>query len=147
MKAGLPAAGLGTRMGRTSPERAGTSRKQFMLLDGAPILLHTIRKFMSCPSVTEVVVALRARRSWSDNCSPMNRLPGRRPGGGVIRASSRWRTRWRNSARMSSCCRSRRRSPFIDPATIERLSRAASTGAAIVGIVRSTPSSRSSATR
>jgi len=55
----LPAAGLGTRMGRTVPEKAGTSRKQFMLLDGSPILLHTIRKFVSAPEVTEIVVALR----------------------------------------------------------------------------------------
>ena len=46
----LPAAGLGTRMGR---EKSGTSRKQFMLLEGAPILIHTIRKFLRCPSVTE----------------------------------------------------------------------------------------------
>src|ERR1700688_3643778 len=53
----LPAAGLGTRMGR---EKSGTSRKQFMLLEGAPILIHTIRKFLLCPSVTEIVVALRS---------------------------------------------------------------------------------------
>src|SRR6185503_6274381 len=53
----LPAAGLGTRMGR---EKSGTSRKQFMLLEGAPILIHTIRKFLLCSSVTEIVVALRA---------------------------------------------------------------------------------------
>jgi 2-C-methyl-D-erythritol 4-phosphate cytidylyltransferase len=53
----LPAAGLGTRMGR---EKSGTSRKQFMLLEGAPILIHTIRKFLRSPSVTEIVVALRA---------------------------------------------------------------------------------------
>src|SRR5260370_7830665 len=51
-----PAAGVGTRMGR---EKSGTSRKQFMLLEGAPILLHTIRKFLHCPSVSEIVVALR----------------------------------------------------------------------------------------
>src|SRR5580692_10042452 len=56
----LPAAGLGTRMGRAVPEKAGTSRKQFMLLEGSPILLHTIRKFASAPEVTEIVVALRA---------------------------------------------------------------------------------------
>ena len=56
----LPAAGLGTRMGR---EKSGTSRKQFMLLEGAPILIHTIRKFLHCPSVTEIVVALRGRGS------------------------------------------------------------------------------------
>jgi len=47
-------------MGRAVPEKAGTSRKQFMLLDGSPILLHTIRKFVSSPDVTEIVVALRA---------------------------------------------------------------------------------------
>jgi 2-C-methyl-D-erythritol 4-phosphate cytidylyltransferase len=55
----LPAAGLGTRMGRAVPEKAGTSRKQFMLLDGSPILLHTIRKFAATPAVSEIVVALR----------------------------------------------------------------------------------------
>ena len=56
----LPAAGLGTRMGRMSPEKSGTSRKQFMLLEGSPILLHTIRKFAAAPAVSEIVVALRA---------------------------------------------------------------------------------------
>jgi 2-C-methyl-D-erythritol 4-phosphate cytidylyltransferase len=47
-------------MGRAVPEKAGTSRKQFMLLEGSPILLHTIRKFVSSPEVSEIVVALRA---------------------------------------------------------------------------------------
>jgi 2-C-methyl-D-erythritol 4-phosphate cytidylyltransferase len=55
----IPAAGLGTRMGRSTPEREGISRKQFMLLNGSPILVHTIRKFVSCPSITNIVVALR----------------------------------------------------------------------------------------
>ena len=55
----IPAAGLGTRMGRTAPEKEGISRKQFMLLSGPPILVHTIRKFISAPSVSEIVVALR----------------------------------------------------------------------------------------
>jgi 2-C-methyl-D-erythritol 4-phosphate cytidylyltransferase len=55
----LPAAGLGTRMGRHAAEKTGTSRKQFMLLDGSPILFHTIRKFSASPAVSEIVVALR----------------------------------------------------------------------------------------
>jgi 2-C-methyl-D-erythritol 4-phosphate cytidylyltransferase len=46
-------------MGRSSPEREGTSRKQFMLLNGSPILIHTIRKFVSSPLIGEIVVALR----------------------------------------------------------------------------------------
>ena len=55
----LPAAGLGTRMAKVSPEKTGTSRKQFMLLEGSPILIHTIRKFAGVPAVSEIVVALR----------------------------------------------------------------------------------------
>jgi 2-C-methyl-D-erythritol 4-phosphate cytidylyltransferase len=55
----LPAAGLGTRMGRTSAETTGTSRKQFMQLDGSPILLHTVRKFAASDRVRQIVVALR----------------------------------------------------------------------------------------
>ena len=46
-------------MGRSSAEKTGTSRKQFMQLDGAPILLHTARKFAACRQVHEIVVALR----------------------------------------------------------------------------------------
>ncbi|HVW11488.1 MAG TPA: 2-C-methyl-D-erythritol 4-phosphate cytidylyltransferase [Bryobacteraceae bacterium] len=57
----LPAAGLGTRMGRSAatPETTGTSRKQFMLLEGAPILVHTVRKFAASPEVTDIIVAVR----------------------------------------------------------------------------------------
>jgi 2-C-methyl-D-erythritol 4-phosphate cytidylyltransferase len=43
----------------TSSETSGTSRKQFMLLEGAPILVHTVRKFVASPMITDVVVAVR----------------------------------------------------------------------------------------
>jgi 2-C-methyl-D-erythritol 4-phosphate cytidylyltransferase len=56
----MPAAGLGTRMGKSSAEKTGTSRKQFMLLEGSPILLHTVRKFVQVDQVYEIVVAVRA---------------------------------------------------------------------------------------
>src|SRR5215468_8267749 len=56
----VPAAGLGTRMGRNAAEKTGTSRKQFMLLEGSPILLHTVRKFAASGRVSEIVVAVRA---------------------------------------------------------------------------------------
>ncbi len=61
----LPAAGLGTRMQKATavvphpPENTGTSRKQFMLLEGAPILVHTVRKFVASPVVHDIVVAVR----------------------------------------------------------------------------------------
>ncbi len=49
----LPAAGLGTRMGADKP-------KQFLELEGAPIVLHTLRRISSCPLITEIYVATRA---------------------------------------------------------------------------------------
>ena len=55
----LPAAGLGTRMAKSQPDAGTHSRKQFLQLEGVPILLHTIRKFARCASVGEIVVALR----------------------------------------------------------------------------------------
>ena len=55
----LPAAGLGTRMGRAAAEKTGTSRKQFMLLEGVPILAHTVRKFAAIERVSQIVVAVR----------------------------------------------------------------------------------------
>jgi len=55
----LPAAGLGTRMAKSHPESGPHSRKQFLQLEGVPILLHTIRKFANCEAVTDIVVALR----------------------------------------------------------------------------------------
>jgi 2-C-methyl-D-erythritol 4-phosphate cytidylyltransferase len=64
----LPAAGLGTRMGKGSAEKAGTSRKQFMLLEGLPILIHTVRKFAASDRVTEILVAVRADdREWVEH--------------------------------------------------------------------------------
>src|SRR3974390_1076482 len=48
----LPAAGLGTRMGAETP-------KQFLELDGVPIVILSLRRIASCPQVTEIVVATR----------------------------------------------------------------------------------------
>jgi 2-C-methyl-D-erythritol 4-phosphate cytidylyltransferase len=49
----LPAAGMGTRMGGETP-------KQFLELDGSPILLHTLRRLASCEAITEIILATRA---------------------------------------------------------------------------------------
>lgn len=54
----LPAAGLGTRMAKSQPD-AAHNRKQFLVLEGTPILMHTIRKFAQSATVSEIVVALR----------------------------------------------------------------------------------------
>jgi 2-C-methyl-D-erythritol 4-phosphate cytidylyltransferase len=57
----IPAAGLGTRMAPLSATKARkrAPSKQFKELGGIPILVHTLRKFVACPEVYEIVVALR----------------------------------------------------------------------------------------
>jgi 2-C-methyl-D-erythritol 4-phosphate cytidylyltransferase len=136
----LPAAGLGTRMGKPpQPEKGGTSRKQFMLLDGLPILVHTVRKFVATPAVTEIVVALRADDlEWvrellraesqvkpirlveggdSRQQSVENALEAIDPGTDLVAVHDAVR-------------------PFVDVAIIDRvIQEASATGAAIVGIV------------
>jgi len=49
----LPAAGLGTRMGAEMP-------KQFLELDGVPIVVHSVRRIASCALVTDIILATRA---------------------------------------------------------------------------------------
>jgi 2-C-methyl-D-erythritol 4-phosphate cytidylyltransferase len=126
-------------MGRSQPEKAGTSRKQFMLLDNLPILVHTVRKFVACPVVTEIVVALRGDDlGWATE---------------LLQAEAQMKT-----IRIVEGGESRQQSvenalatltpdtdlvavhdavrPFIDAATIQKvITAAAETGAAIVGIV------------
>jgi 2-C-methyl-D-erythritol 4-phosphate cytidylyltransferase len=57
----IPAAGLGTRMtsapGAKSKKPGAT--KQFTDLGGTPILIHTLRRFVASPEVSEICVALR----------------------------------------------------------------------------------------
>ncbi len=53
----LPAAGLGTRMaiGPNAPQQP----KQFLELDGVPVLIHTLRAFTAVPAVSAIIVAVR----------------------------------------------------------------------------------------
>jgi 2-C-methyl-D-erythritol 4-phosphate cytidylyltransferase len=53
----IPAAGMGTRMG---PAGTSASRKQFFLLDGIPIIIHTLRKFAATPLIRRMYVAVRS---------------------------------------------------------------------------------------
>ncbi len=135
----LPAAGLGTRMGRQSPERAGVSRKQFMLLDGAPILVHTIRKFVGCPAVNEILIALRKEDvQWVEAMIAEAHLPKpvRLVEGGDTRQQSVENALASLGPDVDLVVVHDAVRPFIDPETIEHAIReAAESGAAIVGIV------------
>jgi 2-C-methyl-D-erythritol 4-phosphate cytidylyltransferase len=55
----IPAAGLGTRMGVAHAGQAPLRSKQFLELDGVPILIHTLRKFAAAPQVDSIWIAMR----------------------------------------------------------------------------------------
>ncbi len=62
----LPAAGLGTRMAGPQPKHlndkdpsSGPPAKQFLSLDGVPILIHSLRAFAAVERVTAIYVAVR----------------------------------------------------------------------------------------
>jgi 2-C-methyl-D-erythritol 4-phosphate cytidylyltransferase len=132
----LPAAGLGTRMGR---EKAGTSRKQFMLLEGAPILIHTVRKFLRCPSVTEIVVALRPEDlDWARGLVHQEHpsKPVRFVEGGESRQQSVENALASLAPDTDLVAVHDAVRPFIEPELVEKvIAEAAHSGAAIVGIV------------
>jgi 2-C-methyl-D-erythritol 4-phosphate cytidylyltransferase len=135
----LPAAGLGTRMGRTSPERAGVSRKQFMLLDGSPIFLYTVRKFARCERVTGIVVAVRAEDvEWVSELLKAEQLttPARVVAGGDSRQQSVENALATVDPKTDLVAVHDAVRPFIDLATIDKvIDEATESGAAIVGIV------------
>ena len=62
----IPAAGLGTRMAGSATGKAPA--KQFTELNGVPVLIHTLRKFVDAPRVSEVVIALR--KPEAENFAP-----------------------------------------------------------------------------
>src|SRR6202045_1502388 len=49
----IPAAGLGTRMGAETP-------KQFLELDGMPLIIFTLRRLAACSAITEFFISTRA---------------------------------------------------------------------------------------
>ena len=55
----IPAAGLGTRMGVPHAGQSPTRSKQFLELDGVPILIYTLRKFATSPQVDSIWIAMR----------------------------------------------------------------------------------------
>jgi 2-C-methyl-D-erythritol 4-phosphate cytidylyltransferase len=134
----LPAAGLGTRMGRNAAEKTGTSRKQFMLLEGSPILIHTVRKFAASDRVSEIVVAVRAEDiEWVSEMLAQE-FPAwrvRAVEGGDSRQQSVENALRSISPDTTLVAVHDAVRPFIDLETIHKVfDEAAETGAAIVGV-------------
>ena len=134
----LPAAGLGTRMGKGSAEKTGTSRKQFMLLEGSPILIHTVRRFAASERVAEIVVAVRAEDLEWVGGMLAREFPGRRVRaveGGNSRQQSVENALATLGPETDLVAVHDAVRPFIDPETIRKVfDEAAETGAAIVGV-------------
>jgi 2-C-methyl-D-erythritol 4-phosphate cytidylyltransferase len=135
----IPAAGLGTRMGRSTPEREGISRKQFMLLNNSPILVHTIRKFVSSPLISEIVVALREDDlAWAQDLFRAQQFSKsvRTVAGGESRQQSVENALATIGDDTELVAVHDAVRPFIEISVIEKVvNEAAETGAAIVGIV------------
>jgi 2-C-methyl-D-erythritol 4-phosphate cytidylyltransferase len=134
----LPAAGLGTRMGKGSAEKTGTSRKQFMLLEGSPILIHTVRQFAASERVAEIVVAVRAEDLEWVGGMLAREFPGRRVRaveGGNSRQQSVENALATLGPETGLVAVHDAVRPFIDRETIDKVfDEAAETGAAIVGV-------------
>jgi len=127
----LPAAGLGTRMQRgVAAESSGISRKQFMLLEGLPILVHTVRKFVASPVVIDIVVAVR-----EEEIEAVEQMLAKEGRGllGALRVEKAFAALDPDTDIVAVHDAVR---PFIDLETIRKvIEEAAVTGAAIVGIV------------
>jgi 2-C-methyl-D-erythritol 4-phosphate cytidylyltransferase len=132
----LPAAGLGTRMGKVPAEKTGTSRKQFMQLEGSPILIHTVRKFAASDRVTEILVAVRPEdREWVADMVRESGAKVRVVEGGNSRQESVWNALAALSSDTDLVAVHDAVRPFIDLETIHKVfDEAAATGAAIVAV-------------
>ena len=128
----LPAAGLGTRMSKTA-------KKQFLQLDGVPILIHTLRRFASVASVVEIIVACRAE-DMEDVRMMLSGAPMEKPmrlvEGGASRQESVEHALAVVAADVDLVAVHDAVRPFVDVAMIEKvIAEAAESGAAILGIV------------
>lgn len=132
----LPAAGLGTRMSRSA---GAASRKQFMLLDGSPIFLRTVRRFAACDKVSEIVIAVPDDDvEWIRSVVAEAGVdkPVRVVRGGATRQQSVENALATVDSSTDLVAVHDAVRPFIDPEVIESvITEAAETGAAIVGIV------------
>jgi 2-C-methyl-D-erythritol 4-phosphate cytidylyltransferase len=117
----------------------GSSKKQFLKLEGIPILIHTLRKFAACPEVTEIFIAA----PLGDQSEIETMLATESLGGKVTIVKGG--TRRQDS--VENCLRSVSPEtdlvavhdavrPFVSPALISAVIKEASqTGASILGIL------------
>ncbi|MGD0963984.1 MAG: 2-C-methyl-D-erythritol 4-phosphate cytidylyltransferase [Candidatus Acidiferrales bacterium] len=127
----VPAAGFGTRMGGDQP-------KQFLELDGVPLIIFTLRRLAVCAAITEFVVATRG-----DDVASLQEKVRKAGLGRPVRVVQGGDTRQQSVANalehvdpateivvVHDAVR-----PFVTPAQVERvIAEARARGAAILGI-------------
>lgn len=131
----LPAAGIGTRMAAAGVP----APKQFLTVGGLPILVHSLRAFLTVPRVDTICVAVRASerervQAWiaEYKLGPRVRMVegGENRQGSVANALAALECDAEDVVLVHDAVR-----PLIDPATIERtIDAVVRFGAAIVGL-------------
>jgi 2-C-methyl-D-erythritol 4-phosphate cytidylyltransferase len=128
----IPAAGVGIRMGGGTP-------KQFLSLEGVPIFMHTLRKFVAADAVDEIFLALRAEdmeRVNKDIDREHFSKPVRLVAGGPTRQETVARALAHASPTTELVVVHDAVRPFIELEMIQRVvERARKDGAAILGIL------------
>lgn len=127
----IPAAGVGIRMGGGTP-------KQFLSLEGVPIFVHTLRKFVGADPIDEIFLALRGEdmdRVVTDIDREHFAKPVRLVAGGPTRQETVARALAEASSGTEVVVVHDAVRPFIELEMIERVVDAArKDGAAILGI-------------
>lgn len=127
----IPAAGLGTRMAAGKP-------KQFLELDGVPLIIFTLRRLAVCAAITEFIVSAR-----SDDLALLQDMVGRAGLGRPARVVQGGETRQQSVANALAHLGAEVEivlvhdavRPFVTLAQIDRVIAEAKTrGAAILGI-------------
>jgi len=127
----VPAAGLGTRMGAGMP-------KQFLELDGMPLVIYTLRRLAACAAITDFFISTRA-----DDIVALQDKVGKSGLGRPARVVHGGDTRQQSVANALAQVEPTTEivlvhdavRPFVTPEQIERvIAEARSRGAAILGI-------------
>ena len=128
----IPAAGLSTRMGSTT---SGTARKQLVEFHGAPILIHTLRKFDSCARIEAILVPVRPedRERVADRVAAERfRCPVHIVTGGETRQESVWNALQQIPEQVPLVLVHDAVRPFVDAEIIDRAIDAAARHRAVI---------------
>ncbi len=127
----VPAAGLGTRMGAETP-------KQFLELDGVPLVIFTLRRLAACAAITDFIIATRAEEMvWLEGRVALAHLgrPARVVHGGDSRQQSVANALAQVAADAEIVLVHDAVRPFVTTEQIDRvIAEARASGAAILGI-------------